>query len=297
MKNIMRFLFVAVWLLLAYPTPAQVAPDKWFDSKGVQIRYVDQGSGEPVLLIHGYTQNIETNWMEPGVFQDLVKDHRVIAFDLRGHGKSGKPHDPSSYGGETVQDAIRLLDHLGIRRAHIVGYSLGAIITAKLLTTNGDRFLTATLAGHSGYRNWRPEYDRNAERTALELEGDVPFRGLVVAMTPRDVPARSEADIRARSAALAAVNDVKALAAYYRGGSRELNATDDEVAAIKVPVLGVIGGLDNVQGMKQLQGILPSLKLVVIDGATHWGDRGAPRRPEFVAAIREFITAHQTSSR
>ena len=258
----------------------------------MQIRYVDQGTGEPILLIHGYTQSIERNWIDNGVFQALAKDHRVIAFDLRGHGRSEKPYDPAKYGEEMVRDAIRLLDQLKILRAHVVGYSLGATITAKLLTTDPNRFVTATLGGQAGYRNWKPEYDRSAERYAAELEGDVPFRGLVVAMTPPDEPKRTEEDIRSRSAALAAVNDVKALAAYQRGGSRALNSTDAEVAAIQIPVLGIIGSLDNVASMKQLQTLLPSLKLIVIEGATHVGDRGALRRPEFVAAIREFVASH-----
>src|SRR5262245_16246343 len=116
-------------------------------------------------------------------------------------------------------------------------------------------------------------------------------------MPPSDEQKRTEEEIRSRSAALAAVNDVKALAAYQRGGSRAFNSTDAEVAAIKVPVLGIIGSLDNVPSMKQLQTLLPSLKLVVIDGATHIGDRGAPSRPEFVAAIRDFIGAHRVNER
>lgn len=293
----MRAFLVSISLLLACAVSAQVAQDHYFDSNGVQIRYVEQGTGEPVLLIHGYTSSIETGWIDNGVFQNLARDYHVVAFDLRGHGKSGKPYDPAAYRDDLLQDAIRLLNHLGIRRAHVVGYSLGAIITAKLLTTNSERFLTATLGGQAGYRNWKPEYDRSAERYATELEGEVPFRGLVVSMTPRDEPKRTEEDIRARSAALAAINDVKALAAYYRAGTRHLNSTDEETAAIKVPVLGIIGSLDNVPSMKQLQSILPSLKLVVIDGATHVGDRGTARRPEFVEAIRDFIAAHNGSSR
>src|SRR5262249_895424 len=148
------------------------------------------------LLIHGYTASIQTNWTDTGVLQNLARDHRVIAFDLRGHGKSEKPHQPAAYAGATVQDAVRLLDHLHIQRAHIVGYSMGAIITAKLVTTNPDRFLTATLGGHAGYRNWKPQYDEGAQRTALELEGDVPFRSLIISMTPRDEPKRTEEDIR-----------------------------------------------------------------------------------------------------
>jgi pimeloyl-ACP methyl ester carboxylesterase len=289
----MRTQIAALSLLLFVAPLPQELQDKWFDSDGVKIRYVDRGAGPPVLLIHGYTRSVESNWIEPGVFADLVKDYRVIAFDLRGHGKSDKPHDPAKYGGEVVLDAIRLMDHLGIRRAHIVGYSLGAAITAKLVTTHPDRFVTATLGGHAGYRNWRPEFDESAKRIATELESDVPFRGLVVAMTPPDEPKRTEADIVERSAALAAVNDVRALAAYQRGGSREMNSTDDEVRAIKVPVLGIIGSLDNTKGMMQLQTLLPALKVVVIEGATHTGDRGAVKRPEFIAALRELLASHK----
>jgi hypothetical protein len=96
------------------------------------------------------------------------------------------------------------------------------------------------------------------------LETDVPFRGLIVAMTPPDEPKRSDEDVRARSNALVAINDVKALAAYHRAGTRELNATDEEVAAIKVPVLGIIDSLDNVRSMDQLKTVLPALNLVVI---------------------------------
>jgi predicted alpha/beta-fold hydrolase len=73
-------------LLLAQPVPP---PDNFFDSNGVRIRYVDQGQGAPVVLIHGYTGNLERHWVAPGVFANLAKDHRVIALDCRGHGKSG----------------------------------------------------------------------------------------------------------------------------------------------------------------------------------------------------------------
>jgi hypothetical protein len=116
---------------------------------------------------------------------------------------------------------------------------------------------------------------------------------LVVALTPSDEPRRTEEQIRALSVALTAVNDVKALAAYNRAGTRALNSTDAEVAGIKIPTLGVIGSLDNAASMNQLKTVLPSLKVVVIDGATHAGDRTAVRRPEFLKAIREFIDSNR----
>ena len=293
--NRCAFVVSALALCAVAPFAQTVPTDQYFDSSGVRIRYVEQGKGPPVVLIHGYTASVEANWIEPGVFSNLSRDHRVIAFDLRGHGKSGKPHEPSAYGREMLQDAVRLLDHVGIQRAHIVGYSFGAIITAKLLTTNPDRFITATLGGNAGYRNWRPQFDESARRNAVELESDVPFRGLVIAMTPRDEPKRTEEEIRGRSDALAAANDVQALAAYYRGGTRDFNATDEEVAAIKVPTLGIVGSLDNVAAMNELHSLLPTLRVVIIDGATHMGPRGAPRRPEFAEAIRRFIAENASS--
>jgi pimeloyl-ACP methyl ester carboxylesterase len=285
---------MATTLLVAFLSTPALAQDQFFDSNGVRIRFVEKGTGEPVLLIHGYTRNLETNWVDAGVFENLARDHHVIAFDLRGHGKSGKPHDPGAYGREFVQDALRLLDHLQIRRAHIVGYSLGATIAAKLLTTDPGRFLTVTLGASGGSRNWVPEDDQIGERNAAELEGDAPFRRLVIALTPLDEPKRTDADIRAQSEAWAAMNDIKALAAYNRGGMRELEATDEEMSAVKVPVLGVVGSVDAaLRGLKELQTILPSMRLVVIDGATHAGERSAARRPGFVDAIREFIASHR----
>src|SRR5436190_17147545 len=94
----------------------------FLDSNGVRIRYVDQGQGPPVVLIHGYTGNLERHWINPGVFTELARDHRVIALDCRGHGKSDKPHSPGSYGVEMGKDIVKLLDHLKISRAHIVGF-------------------------------------------------------------------------------------------------------------------------------------------------------------------------------
>jgi pimeloyl-ACP methyl ester carboxylesterase len=115
------------------------ADDQFFDSNGVRIRYVDQGSGPPVVLIHGFSGSLDTGWVETGVLPNLATDYRVIALDCRGHGKSDKPHDPQSYGLQMSEDVVRLLDHLNISRAHIVGHSMGAGIVAKLLITHPDR--------------------------------------------------------------------------------------------------------------------------------------------------------------
>src|SRR5207248_1151366 len=97
-----RHMMAALLLAAVFSSAGLAQQDQSFDSNGVRIRYIESGSGEPILLIHGYTQSLDTNWVDTGVFAKLAKDHHVIAFDLRGHGKSGKPHDPAAYGREMV---------------------------------------------------------------------------------------------------------------------------------------------------------------------------------------------------
>jgi pimeloyl-ACP methyl ester carboxylesterase len=289
----MRGVRACVLLFLVGCLPAVVsAQDKFFTSNGVQIRYVDQGAGEPVVLVHGYTNDIENNWIATGVLPNLAKDHRVIALDLRGHGKSDKPHDPKAYA-ELGLDVVRLLDHLHIVRAHIVGYSLGGIITAKLLTTNPDRFITATLVAASARRTWTAKDERDAEATAVDLEGGVPYRSLILVTAPTDQPPPTEEAIRESSQRLVEKNDPLAHAALTRA-RREQVVTDSQMAAVQVPALAIVGTADPaVAGVKMLKAAWPALQVVTVEGATHWGDRGVLIRPEFAASLRQFIAAHR----
>jgi pimeloyl-ACP methyl ester carboxylesterase len=268
-------------------------PDNFFDSNGVRIRYVEQGQGAPIVLIHGYTGNLERHWIAPGVFASLATDHRVIALDSRGHGKSGKPTDPSAYGAEMGRDVVRLLDHLKIPRAHVVGFSLGAVILGPLLTTNPDRFVTATFVGHHPEWKWTEADAQEAEAAARELEGDTPFKSLIIGIAPPNTPPPSDDEIRKLAQGLVAANDLKALAAFQRG-RQPLVVSEARLAAVRVPALEIIGSLDpNLEGMKELKKILPALETVVVAGATHGGERGVLRRPELLAALRQFIAARR----
>ena len=210
----MRLSALIVGVVVVLPHPA-VAQDKFFDSNGVRIRYVDQGRGDPILLLHGQANNIETAWIDTGVLADLTKDHRVIAMDARGHGKSDKPHDPKAYGEEMVHDVVRLLDHLKIPRAHIVGYSMGGAINMKLLTMHPERYLTAVVGGHSGRRTWTPEEAKAAAEEAADLAGDAPFRAQILRAAPPNKPP-TEAEISAITKLILANNDPLALAAVVR---------------------------------------------------------------------------------
>src|SRR5678816_3518370 len=107
----MRFVIgssLALVLVAAWMPAQSLAQDKYFDAGGVRLRYVEQGAGEPVVLVHGFTNTLEV-WAKNGIVQDLARNYRVIAFDSRGHGKSDKPHEPARYGREMALDVVRLL--------------------------------------------------------------------------------------------------------------------------------------------------------------------------------------------
>jgi pimeloyl-ACP methyl ester carboxylesterase len=276
---------LALFLFLG-PAAAQ---DRYFDAGGVRIRYVDMGSGPAVVLVHGFTGDIERSWINTGVLANLSTDHRVLAFDLRGHGHSGKPHDARAYE-EIGLDVIRLLDHTGVKRAHVVGYSLGGIIIAKLLTTHPERFTSALIGGAAYRRSRSARADQENEAAAREVEAGI-YRALIVSTAATDEPRPGEEAIHARSREIAGSNDVHAHAALMRA-RRALLVSDAEIAAVRVPTLALVGGADpallRVQAMREFW---PDLHVQVVPGATHptVHERGLPRRPEFARAIRRWI--------
>jgi pimeloyl-ACP methyl ester carboxylesterase len=288
-------LLVAVWAVAAWPARAAAqdgkagVQDQFFDSNGVKIRYTVQGEGEPVLLIHGFTVNIEKQWEAPGISKALARNYRVIALDNRGHGKSGKPHDPKQYGMEMVKDAVRLLDHLKIDKAHVVGYSMGAMLAARLLASYPERLRSATLGG-AGALPEKAEALAFFDQLATSLEQGKGFGMLIEALTPAGQPKPTPEQLKAIDAFLTAANDTKALAAVVRG-FKELTVRDQELKANKVPVLALVGALDPlkaaVDDMKERTG---NLRVVVIDGADHMT---AFARPEFVKELQTFLAPKQ----
>ena len=100
----------------------------------VEIAYLDEGAGEPIVLVHGFASTKEVNWVNPGWVATLTgAGRRAIALDNRGHGASSKLYDPAAYHSATMAEDVRaLLDHLRIERADVMGYSMGARIAAFL---------------------------------------------------------------------------------------------------------------------------------------------------------------------
>jgi pimeloyl-ACP methyl ester carboxylesterase len=289
--RLVRHLATVLALVVALPVSG-FAQDRFFDSSGVRIRYVEQGAGEPIVLIHGNGGSLQ-GWIDSGILPNLARDYRVIAIDARGHGKSGKPHDARAYGREMGLDVVRLLDHLGIRRAHIVGYSMGANITATLLTSHPDRFITATLGGAAGRFRWSAADTARAEQEASEKERECVSRTQIRRLAAVGQPPPSDEDIKKRSEACMADSnqDRFALAALHRALPAQA-ITPEQAKAVKVPTLGVVGSLDPyLAAFRELKTLRPAMTLVVIDGATHGT---AMRQPEFIAAVRDFLAANQS---
>ena len=120
-----------------------------FHHGAVEIAYIDEGEGDPIVLVHGFASSKNVNWVYPSWVSDLKKSgRRVIAFDNRGHGDSSKLYDSADYElAIMASDIAALMDHLKLERADVMGYSLGSRMTAMLARSEPHRLRSAILGG------------------------------------------------------------------------------------------------------------------------------------------------------
>jgi len=233
-----------------------------FHHDGLAIAYLDQGAGEPVVLVHGFASTKEVNWLHPGWIATLTgAGRRAIALDNRGHGASGKRYDPVDYHSAVMAEDVRaLLDHLGIAHADVMGYSMGARIAAFLALAHADRVRSVVLGG-----------------LGSRLVDGV---GLPESISDA-LEAPSLADVRdAQGRAFRAFaeqtrSDRRALAACIRGSRQTLSRAD--CARLTMPVLVAVGSKDDVAGSAhELAKLLPAGRALDIPGRDHMlavGDR------------------------
>ena len=211
----MRRIRDAIFVLLMVLLPLILPDDRFFDSAGVRIRYIERGEGEPVVLIHGFARNIEIDWIEPGILEKLAASFRVIAMDVRGHGGSGKPEGDNAYGRKMVEDIARLLDHLRIDRARLIGYSMGGRIALKLAAMCPNRVRSVVLIGAGGGREGDDHGFWDSVAQSLECGGGV--RPVILKIRPPDQPEPAEEQIAAINELTLASNDPHVLASVARG--------------------------------------------------------------------------------
>lgn len=248
------------------------------DNNGVKIHYEVEGLGPPLVLVHAASGSTQ-DWRIVGLVDVLKEDYRLILVDMRGQGKSDKPHDPAAYAAaRQASDIITVLDELGIDKANFLGYSLSAKLGWALAKYASERFHSFVIGGHiptvwddSAWAAWM--FAQGADGWAKAVEG-----------AARSVGVRSP-----EIYSLFAANDFEAVALASHG----LNSEDlsDSLPDTHQPVLLLVGANDEFySGMEAAAQRLPNATMVVMPGLDHvqaWFliTRAAPQMTEFLAKV------------
>jgi len=250
-----------------------------FHNGTVETAYLDEGEGEPIVLVHGFASTKNVNWVYPTWVSELRKDgRRVIALDNRGHGESGKLYDPAQYSiAAMAGDVIALMDHLDIAQADIMGYSLGSRMTAWLAVNAPQRLRSAIFGGIG----------------MAMIEGGGPGENVVAALEAPALDDVSDPVGRTfRAFADQTRSDRLALAACLRG-SRGLMSRA-EAARISVPVLIAVGTTDEIAGSAQALGaIIAGSEVLDIPNRDHMravGDK------VYKTGVADFLSRRASSS-
>jgi pimeloyl-ACP methyl ester carboxylesterase len=244
-----------------------------FRHGALDLAFLDEGEGEPIVLVHGFASNKEVNWVQTGWVGTLTQaGRRVVALDNRGHGRSTKLYDPADYHMNKMADDVRaLLDHLGLRQADVMGYSMGARIAAFLALQRPERVRSALLGG-LGIKLVEGAGLPDSIAEALEAPSLAQVSDPVGHMF--------------RSFAEQTKSDLRALAACIRGSRQTL--TRDEVASIQIPALVAVGSKDRIAGSASaLAALLPRGEALDIPDRDHMlavGDK------VFKAGVVGFLT-------
>jgi len=251
-------------------------------SEGVRIFYdvAGRAGAPPLVLVHGYTASGKTNWELPGWVEALGNQHRLIIPDLRGHGRSEKPHDREAYSIDLMaRDVLACMDAEGVDRAIVFGYSMGGMITLELLLNHAGR-VSAAIVGGMGSRF--PARGSRRERKHDEPGAEPP---------PSNARRRGIGFV----AAYLRHYDPLAMRAAWQGVFKGSAGPVDtsRLSEIHVPVLCAAGMRDALYpGVKELAGLIPGAELEAFSGRGHIGTVGDPR---FKEAVQSFLAGVETN--
>ncbi len=285
----MNFKLLSLVLLIFGVLNVCHAEDQFFNSNGVKIRYITEGEGEAVVLIHGWMSD-SSMWGRDAAGNTKLGSlpgFKVIALDCRGHGKSDKPHDPKMYGPEMAADVVRLLDHLKIKRAHLMGYSMGAFLIGHIAATHPDRVISLIYGGQAPLiKGTHPQAFSEVDAFAKAVEDGKGLGPYIVAVAPAPKPTDEQAAVYAKI--LFGNKDVKAFAAAGKS-FREMEVSVEAIQKCKAPVLFLYGGKESnyvKNRVLEVRKLLPDTAEKVVEGGDHMTTLA---KPEFGKSLIEFL--------
>lgn len=258
--------------------PLAAAADQFFSRDSVRLRYRETGRGTPVVLIHGFSGRLE---FMAELADSLMGEFRVVALDVRGFGQSDTPDGAPFYGDPMADDVIGLLDHLGIRRAHLVGHSMGALISADLAVRYPDRVASVSLIGGPFYS------DSAAMATAVgpfvrdqqEGRGLVAFIRWIFPGLPDSVVQQFHLQMKQTNDSLVLIDAMAGMPALVVDSTMK--------PSVKSPALVAVGSLDPLLPFSRaIAGWWPGARLVEVAGADHVNILA---HPEVIAGIRRLV--------
>jgi pimeloyl-ACP methyl ester carboxylesterase len=267
------------------PVPLAQAPDSFMTVDGVRLRYRESGAGEPVVLLHGLGGDLQA-WS--GLGDSIAAEYRVIALDQRGHGESDAPAAASAYGREMGEDVVRLLDHLGVMRAHLVGHSMGAVIASYAAVRHPGRIATVSLLAPPFYAD-----SAAAASIMTPFAEDVARGDGLRNFLRRFAPELSDSAADAFNAEMMAASDRDMMIGVMRTFGA-ITVGQEGAAAASVPALVAVGDRDVLAAQaRALAGWWPHARLLEIAGADHvsilWN-------PATLAGIRAQLRVASTAS-
>jgi pimeloyl-ACP methyl ester carboxylesterase len=257
------------------------ADKTWTHADGTKFHYLEMGKGTPVILIHG-SGGTAFNWMANGLGPSLAKTNRVIAIDMRGHGQTVGPDGKRQQRTPNMDlDVLAFMDAMGIKKAHIGGFSMGGSITSQLMARAPERFITAHFGG-SGVRE-APD-SPFAKMIPPEKEGTAPL----------------DAEARKRYEARQAAEAAKAGVSNNADDKSQLSSQPVPAAVprppldltkMDFPILAVVGEFDQPYARThRLWREAPNFQRVILKNRGHLSSYMAGLAPELYRdALTDFV--------
>ena len=256
-----------------------------------RIAYDEIGAGPPVLFLHGIGGN-RSNWRDQ--LLACAADYRAIAWDARGYGQSDDDAGPLDFGA-FADDVVRLLDHLGLERAHMVGLSMGGRITQDLYFRYPERVATMVLC--DTFPGTTPTLPPDKREEFINLRKGPLLAGKSLQQMAEPLAKTLVSDNVAPAHFQRLVDSIAALHRDSYIKTIEATMRYDravDIAAIAVPVLLIYGAEDRLTPPtlgEEMQRAISGARLAVIEGAGHLVN--IERGDEFNRILLEFLAQQE----